>query len=101
MGYFIMLVIMTYSGPLFICTVAGMMLGHAIFNAQDALMRWWVEKKLSSAHGNELADTSGTGCCGTEELENGKETTVPDATENTKLKSSVGDGATPCCQYGI
>merc|ERR1711966_107527 len=31
LGYFIMLVIMTYSGPLFLCTVGGMMLGHAGF----------------------------------------------------------------------
>lgn len=43
MGYFIMLVIMTYSGPLFISTVGGMMIGHVIFNAQDALMKRWKE----------------------------------------------------------
>jgi hypothetical protein len=40
MGYFIMLVIMTYSGPLFVSVVGGMMMGHAIFNAQDSFMKW-------------------------------------------------------------
>jgi hypothetical protein len=44
MGYFIMLVIMTYSGPLFISTVGGMMIGHVVFNAQDALIKRWKEK---------------------------------------------------------
>jgi hypothetical protein len=44
MGYFIMLVIMTYSGPLFVSTVGGMMIGHVIFNAQDALIKRWKEK---------------------------------------------------------
>ena len=39
MGYFIMLIIMTYSGPLFVCTVGGLMIGHVIFNAQDSYMR--------------------------------------------------------------
>merc|ERR1719375_284950 len=39
MGYFIMLIIMTYSGPLFICTVGGLMIGHVVFNAQDSYMR--------------------------------------------------------------
>eukprot|EP00581_Thalassiosira_minuscula_P007166 CAMPEP_0183705194 /NCGR_PEP_ID=MMETSP0737-20130205/2356_1 /TAXON_ID=385413 /ORGANISM="Thalassiosira miniscula, Strain CCMP1093" /LENGTH=828 /DNA_ID=CAMNT_0025932303 /DNA_START=96 /DNA_END=2582 /DNA_ORIENTATION=+ len=38
MGYFIMLVVMTYSGPLVICAVGGMMVGHACFNAQDSLI---------------------------------------------------------------
>ena len=45
MGYYIMLVIMTYSGPLFLCTVGGMMVGHALFNAQDSLAKRWTEKK--------------------------------------------------------
>jgi hypothetical protein len=40
MGYFIMLVIMTYSGPLFVSVVGGLMMGHAIFNAQDSFMKW-------------------------------------------------------------
>ena len=44
MGYFIMLVIMTYSGPLFVSTVGGMMIGHVIFNAQDALIKRWKGK---------------------------------------------------------
>lgn len=45
MGYLIMLVVMTYSGPLFICCLAGMMLGHAFFNAQDSLAKQYSKKK--------------------------------------------------------
>ena len=47
MGYFIMLVIMTYSGPLFICTVGGMMIGHVIFNAQDSFVKKREERRKS------------------------------------------------------
>ncbi|KAG7338660.1 Ctr copper transporter family protein [Nitzschia inconspicua] len=36
-GYMLMLVIMIYSGALFISTVLGLVLGHVFFNAQDAI----------------------------------------------------------------
>ena len=51
MGYFIMLVIMTYSGPLFVSTVGGMMIGHVLFNAQDALTTRWTKEKGNGDHG--------------------------------------------------
>jgi len=124
MGYFIMLVIMTYSGPLFICTVGGMMLGHVSFNAQDAFVKQLAEKKSTS----EAEKEEGDACCGNNgilperrsstelssyqngevaggELEEGKRQSklgngMP-LTENTRLRSSVADGATPCCQYTL
>lgn len=36
-GYFLMLVVMTYSGPLFLCVVVGLVMGHAAFNARGAM----------------------------------------------------------------
>jgi hypothetical protein len=54
MGYFIMLVIMTYSGPLFMSTIGGMMLGHCLFNAQDSIVKVWAAKKVES-NGDEVA----------------------------------------------
>eukprot|EP00566_Odontella_aurita_P004557 CAMPEP_0113533452 /NCGR_PEP_ID=MMETSP0015_2-20120614/4614_1 /TAXON_ID=2838 /ORGANISM="Odontella" /LENGTH=781 /DNA_ID=CAMNT_0000432509 /DNA_START=155 /DNA_END=2500 /DNA_ORIENTATION=- /assembly_acc=CAM_ASM_000160 len=34
-GYLVMLLVMTYSGPLFICVILGLMLGHSFFNYQS------------------------------------------------------------------
>ncbi len=130
MGYLIMLVIMTYSGPLFISTVGGMMLGHLLFNAQDSLARKWREKYLNG--GTCRTDTNGDGSLeanhlflrrrtnsntelnsyqhgrGGEVLESVSSSTVLErekfpATESTNLRSSddVADGATPCCQYTL
>jgi len=103
LGYFIMLVIMTYSGPLFLCTVGGMMLGHAGFNAQDSLAQAWTERRRRRKAGGwgGAAAASENGCCHGGELETGSELSATDPTENTTLTSHVGDGATPCCQYGI
>jgi hypothetical protein len=36
-GYMLMLVIMIYSGALFLATVLGLVLGHVLFNAKDAV----------------------------------------------------------------
>lgn len=38
MGYSIMLIVMIYSIPLFLSVVAGIVAGHVLFSAQDALM---------------------------------------------------------------
>ena len=37
MGYMLMLVVMIYSGPLFLSVIAGLVGGHVLFNAKDAL----------------------------------------------------------------
>jgi hypothetical protein len=128
MGYFIMLVIMTYSGPLFVCTVGGMMMGHALFNAQDSYVKWkegfatnsqdagagtsemgpterratelsdaYQNVKTSSRNSSEVDEVEAGGCCGL------GSTASPEKsygiTEKTKLKESIPEGATPCCQY--
>jgi len=103
MGYFIMLVIMTYSGPLFICTIIGMMLGHVCFNAQDSFAKNWVKKNDEVGKDEkELSprDTSKRSSYQQIGDKNGIE--VPSTpTENTNLKSSVPEGITPCCQYTL
>jgi len=39
LGYILMLIIMTYSGVLFLCTMLGLMMGHALFNAKEAMWK--------------------------------------------------------------
>ena len=61
LGYLVMLVIMTYSGPLFLSTVVGLMVGHAVFNAQDSFVRKREEgKKKMIAEGKKKTMISGT-----------------------------------------
>ena len=120
MGYFIMLVIMTYSGPLFISTVGGMMVGHMSFNAQDALAKRKLKAseevapsptqlqrrntsntntgsntELSSyQHGGDIENNEN--CCASSQRSDDSP-----ANESTQLRESMNDGATPCCQYTL
>jgi hypothetical protein len=55
MGYFIMLLVMTYSGPLFLSCISGMVIGHVIFNAQDALIKKYYEGFVTEEKKNEAA----------------------------------------------
>jgi len=124
MGYFIMLVIMTYSGPLFVSTIFGMMIGHCLFNAQDSLMRTLEKRKevekeselratplATTEHQNgttghdsnrisndEESDYGGCCCEPSKPPQSANDVVV---TEKTKLKDSVPEGATPCCQYTL
>ncbi len=124
MGYFIMLVIMTYSGPLFVSTIFGMMIGHCLFNAQDSLMRTLENRnkveKESELRTTTLATTehqNGTsghasnpidedeesdygGCCCESSNPPHSESDVV-VTEKTKLKDSIPYGASPCCLYTL
>jgi len=38
-GYLVMLIVMTYSLPLFLCCILGLVGGHILFNAKDALVK--------------------------------------------------------------
>merc|ERR1719410_1636391 len=38
MGYLLMLIIMIYSGALFFAVILGLVIGHILFNAKDAIM---------------------------------------------------------------
>jgi hypothetical protein len=85
MGYLIMLVIMTYSGPLFISTVGGMMLGHLLFNAQDSLARQWREKHSRTEMMN--GDTYRTDMNGDSSLEANSLFVRRGTNSNTELNS--------------
>jgi hypothetical protein len=123
MGYFVMLVVMTYSGPLFVSTVGGMMLGHGIFNAQDSYVKRKSDQhagrdsqeagagtrengatELASSYQHAStrssgADEGGDSCCGLKS--NASNGTSFGPTEKTKLNVNIADGVTPCCQYTV
>ncbi|KAL7456153.1 hypothetical protein ACHAWC_007658 [Mediolabrus comicus] len=105
MGYFIMLLVMTYSGPLFVSCVSGMLIGHVLFNAQDSLIKKFQDRstpkdeKDTARRSSELSSyQNGDISYGTNDVlaaENGR------PTEKTTLKGPLRrpSGATPCCQY--
>eukprot|EP00956_Cyclotella_meneghiniana_P017032 scaffold27465_cov59-Cyclotella_meneghiniana.AAC.6 len=95
MGYFIMLVIMTYSGPLFISTVGGMMVGHAIFNAQDSFMKWKVNKDTK----NNQDAGAGTSELGQTENNNSTELagTYQNVRSDSRSNSELDEEATGGC----
>lgn len=87
LGYMLMLVVMTYSAPLFLCVVLGLMGGHFCFNADSARASPRVED-------NQEDDDSLPECCRSpkddccERTDNGSEDSGP----------CVPEGSTPCCQ---
>lgn len=108
MGYFLMLVIMTYSGPLFMCVIFGLMGGHVLFNAKDAFFPlkttaavkeaapdcdcdeeghkescWLKGNKVDSKSGNSTSEEGKSSCC---------------MVSNQDEDSEVPEGSTPCCQ---
>eukprot|EP00977_Amphora_coffeiformis_P017380 scaffold5612_cov150-Amphora_coffeaeformis.AAC.6 len=102
-GYFIMLVVMTYSGVLFLCCVGGLVLGNMLFNGSDGLIG--AANKKGKAGGAAREDPN-------EDLPNPC-ICVDDKTDgeaggsgaeysccNTgSQEEDIPDGATPCCQY--
>lgn len=99
MGYFIMLVIMTYSGPLFICTVGGMMAGHAIFNAQDSFMKVRANKvpKNSQDAGTGTSELGQTERNNSTELAGTYQNVRSDSRSNSELDEEAIGG---CCGSG-
>jgi Ctr copper transporter family len=83
MGYMIMLVVMTYSGPLFMCVIFGLMGGHALFNARAT-----VATKLNSV-----------AVCGTEQPIASSETEIEH--QDSANSPIVLEGFTPCCQNAL
>jgi hypothetical protein len=116
MGYFIMLLVMTYSGPIFLSCVSGMIIGHVLFNAQDSIIKRYNERRktnkermsprptneLSSYQNgdDEMIENRGT-CCGLGATSSSSkyEAMSLTPTETTMLKTLNPPGATPCCQY--
>lgn len=90
MGYMLMLVVMTYSGPLFMCVIVGLMSGHAIFNAGST--------KIKNKSSDEIGSV-------TEPFYEYKpERADEDSNDNKSSHTSeptCPEGITPCCQNSL
>ncbi|GKY95769.1 hypothetical protein MPSEU_000538100 [Mayamaea pseudoterrestris] len=91
MGYLLMLIIMTYSGPLFLCVILGLVGGHVLFNAKDALL----VPKGDVCAARECAEECPQDCR-TEDSEIVKGCPCEQIEENQR--AGVPEGITPCCQ---
>ena len=84
LGYFLMLVVMTYSGPLFMCVILGLVGGHVLFNAKDALVNKMDKQSASTDKGDSsTSEEISKGCCCEDDNE------------------GVPEGSTPCCQNSL
>lgn len=96
MGYLIMLVVMTYSLPLFMSVVFGFMCGHVLLNWDQVSQGKEITVKESASScccdGPEASGaTAGDGiedCCG-------------GGTDTQKNDICVPEGCTPCCQNAL
>jgi Ctr copper transporter family len=95
LGYLAMLVAMTYSGPLFICIILGIVSGHVLFNAKDSLF----PVKASIPKSDSVPDSP--------VVEDGQyhEQSAADSKEQNPKESipnqEIPEGSTPCCQYSL
>ncbi|KAL3927954.1 MAG: hypothetical protein SGBAC_012865 [Bacillariaceae sp.] len=115
MGYLVMLIVMTYSIPLFLCCISGLVLGHVVFNARDALLN---RESISADDGVEddsarvQDDEGGCGCH--EEKQSFSNTSTEGtqaqsccSTSKTEKKGvkdrsqGIPEGSTPCCQNSL
>ena len=104
MGYFLMLVVMTYSGPLFMCVVLGLMSGHFLFNAISfkASARQTSTDKEKAVISNCCQGDDGP--CDTQVNEVCK--AVGNTSDGGNVQSLTGsdyipEGSTPCCQHSL
>mmetsp|Transcript_4660 Transcript_4660/g.6752 ORF Transcript_4660/g.6752 Transcript_4660/m.6752 type:complete len:641 (+) Transcript_4660:93-2015(+) len=81
LGYLLMLVIMTYSGLLFVCTILGLMMGHAVWNVKHNLWQRYIIKNRMNA----------------KQYAPGQEK----AAATMELQEASLEGATPCCMNGM
>jgi Ctr copper transporter family len=95
MGYFAMLVVMTYSGPLFMCVVLGLVFGHIAFNAKDVALALNDAKKAADYRKDANEVTCSDDSRGLEEA-------LPPSShmkaEDVIRSAHVPEGSTPCCQ---
>lgn len=86
MGYMLMLVVMTYSGPLFLCVVVGLMMGHVGFNSKLFKSKKHAGYGEHSTHLESNASNEGD-CCAAARSSRG-----------LSEGPSIPEGSTPCCQ---
>jgi Ctr copper transporter family len=94
LGYLAMLVAMTYSWPLFICIILGIVSGHILFNAKDSLfpVKAYPPKSDSVAYNPGVENGN---CCSTSP----EQSTAADSKEESPKE--IPEGSTPCCQYSL
>ncbi|CAB9496837.1 mucin 13, cell surface associated [Seminavis robusta] len=111
MGYAIMLVVMIYSIPLFLSVVVGIVGGHVVFSAPDALIQQ-VNAKKGSGQVTERTRDSGEGsnaeCLSPEGGKVYNTMPVPEQpvtdgsctfhSANDHEDLEIPEGSTPCCQ---
>jgi hypothetical protein len=106
MGYAIMLVVMIYSIPLFVSVVAGIVGGHILFSAPDALIRQGMSKKKETKERGSDSDIvgpeDGKHLVGSDEKPlydaTGKKTGFSLSDDPNGFDPEVPEGSTPCCQ---
>jgi Ctr copper transporter family len=87
LGYLIMLVVMTYSGPLFMCVIFGLMGGHAIFNAGSG----------NVPNETKVDDTAMMD----NETEVDQQNSGSDRSASAYTNKEIPEGFTPCCQNSL
>jgi hypothetical protein len=102
-GYLLMLVIMIYSGVFFIATVFGLVCGHVMFNAKDAL--WPLDEAPSTTDKVDSCSMENRNCTNvTGEGGSDQEGSAPASSANYGAccgpnKDNLPEGHTPCCAH--
>jgi len=101
MGYLIMLVVMTYSGPLFMSVILGLMGGHFFSNMQSA-----VYARLPASEDRVKVDTTGDAVEAASAADGTVEecgcTAMPSSRRPERdTVINVPEGITPCCQNDL
>lgn len=109
LGYFIMLIVMTYSGVLFLCCVAGLVLGNVMFNGHDGLLATASPSsgRRASVPTQDLNEGLPNPClCADDKTDAvagesaaGGGEPHPCCRNGDGDEDDIPEGATPCCQY--
>lgn len=107
MGYLLMLVVMTYSGPLFMCVILGLMSGHFLFSTISMKTKIKKEEKDREGEIEKKNCCEEEACLCTDEVDKGCDVCAANGnTDDGDSKSSgsaplVPEGSTPCCQHSM
>jgi hypothetical protein len=93
-----MLVVMTYSGVLFLSTVSGLVMGNLVFNSKDSLVSSWKTKSGKTNHTDPVEAMDNPCMCGEQ---SDQATNVEVESGGDSDNQNVPEGATPCCQHTL